>query len=40
LAENYVTNNESARQIQQEEALVWDSFITKIKRLYVASPRY
>ena len=40
LAENYVTNDESARQIQQEEALVWDSFINKIKRLYVASPRY
>ena len=40
LAENYVPNEESARQIQQEEALVWDSFINKIKRLYVASPRY
>ena len=40
LAEDYVPNDESARQIQQEEALVWDSFINKIKRLYVASPRY
>ena len=40
LAENYVPNDESARQMQQEEALVWDSFINKIKRLYVASPRY
>jgi len=40
LAEDYVTNDESARQIQQEETLVWDFFINKIKRLYVASPRY